>query len=249
MPASAIYEGWVTHKRNEPITHAFRYRVFMPLFDLTELPGLLDRHPLWSARRVALAWVRRSDFLPHRPGPLAEAARSIVAEQIGRRPEGPVRLLANPRYFGYAQNPVSFYFLYDALGRHVEALLAEVTNTPWGERRCYAVGRNAAGKLDARVDKALHVSPFMPMNQTYAMSSSEPGESLRVQIANEQEGRTVFDASIALRRRQLTSGELTRVLLSYPPMTATVAGRIYWNALKLKLKGAPFVAHPGPDRD
>ena len=78
-PASAIYEGWVTHRRAEPVEHYFRYRVFMPLFDLGELPDLLDIHPLWSARRPALARIRRGDYLPERPGPLAEAARSIVA--------------------------------------------------------------------------------------------------------------------------------------------------------------------------
>ena len=247
-PASAIYEGWVTHRRTEPIEHSFRYRVFMPLLDLGELPGLLDRHPLWSARRPAAAWVRRSDFLPDRPGPLAEAARSTVAEQTGRQPEGAVRMLSNPRYLGLGFNPVSFYFLYNRPADTVEALLAEVTNTPWGERRCYSIGRDEAGRLDGRVQKRMHVSPFMAMNQTYAMSATEPGESLHVRIANEQDGRTIHKASLALHRRALTERELSRVLLAYPPMTVAVMARIYLNALKLKLKGAPVVPHPDSAR-
>jgi len=241
---SAVYEGWVTHRRTEPIEHSFRYRVFMPLFDLGELPHVLDRHPLWSARRPALARFRRADYLPDHPGPLAEAARSIVAEQTGLRLDGPVRILTNPRYFGIGFNPVSFYFLYDGSGERAEALLAEVTNTPWGERRSYAIARNGNGRLEGWVAKELHVSPFMPMNQTYELSAGDPGEALGVRIANEQEGRIVFEASIALRRQELTRSELSRVLLSYPPMTAAVLARIYWNALKLKLKGARYVPHP-----
>ncbi len=112
-PASAIYEGWVFHAREAPVRHAFRYRIFMPLFDLAELPGLLDPIPLWSARRRAPARLpaRR---LPRRPRqlPLAEAARDLVAGPARRRPAGPVLLLANPRYWGIGMNPVSFYYLH-----------------------------------------------------------------------------------------------------------------------------------------
>ena len=60
---SAVYEGWVSHHRFRPRTHGFRYRLGMLYVDLDELPEVLDRHLLWSARRFAPAWFRRRDHV------------------------------------------------------------------------------------------------------------------------------------------------------------------------------------------
>ena len=116
MSDSAIYEGWVSHRRFGAVRHSFRYRVFMTLLDLDELPELFDRHPLYSARRPAPVRFRRSDYLGDPDVPLAESARRLVAERTGHRPEGPVRLLTHLRYLGHSFNPVSFYYLYDRAG-------------------------------------------------------------------------------------------------------------------------------------
>ena len=112
MSASAVYQGWVAHRRIGPVPHSFRYRVFMPLLDLDELPELLDRIPLWSARRPAPARFRGEDYLGGGGQPLADRARDLALAHLGRRPSGPIRLLANPRYLGVGFNPVSFYFLH-----------------------------------------------------------------------------------------------------------------------------------------
>ena len=59
---SALYEGTVSHARLDGTDHRFRYQVLMAWLDLAELPGSLDAHPLWSARRPAPMRFRRSDF-------------------------------------------------------------------------------------------------------------------------------------------------------------------------------------------
>ena len=247
-PTSAIYEGWVSHRRTAPVEHSLRYRVFMPLVDVDRLPELLDPIPLWSARRRAPARYRRRDYLRGHGEhlPLRDAARDLVAERTGSRPAGPVLMLANPRYWGIGFNPVSFYFAYGDTG--VAAMIAEVTNTPWGQRHCYVL---AAGEDGLRGDfaKRLHVSPFMPMEQTYEWSASEPGERLRVTIANRDERRrTVFTAGLALERRTLSPRAMGGILFRYPPMTASTLARIYLNAARLKLEGAPYHSPP-PERD
>jgi uncharacterized protein len=242
--SSAIYEGWVAHRRTSPVPHSFRYRIFLPLFDLDELPELLDDVPLWSARGRAPARFRRSDYLGDPAVPLAEAARDLVAERTGKRPAGPVQLLANPRYWGVGINPVAFYFLHGEAG--VEAMIAEVTNTPWGDRRSYVLEVGPDG-LKGNFDKRLHVSPFMPMEQSYEWSATEPGERLNVSIRNHEEGKLVFEASLALRRHEITPASMRGLLFRYPPMTISTIARIYWNAVKLKLKGAPYFSHPDPD--
>ncbi len=122
-------------------------------------------------------------------------------------------------------------------------MIAEVTSTPWGERHSYVLdGRD--GALEGRFTKQLHVSPFMPKEQTYRWRLSDPGDALSVQIISEQDGETVFAAGLSLHRRELSRREMTRTMFSYPPAPMATLARIYWNALKLKLKGAPY--HPRP---
>ena len=151
-----------------------------------------------------------------------------------------MRLLTHLRYLGHSFNPVSFYYLYDRAGEMVDAVIAEVTNIPWRERHAYVVERNGSGPIRGRLAKRLHVSPFMPMEQAYDWRITEPGDALHVRIANVERGKTVFDATLAMRRRELSPALMTRVLLTYPPMSLAVPGRIYANALRLKLKGARY---------
>ena len=241
MSGSAIYEGWVTHRRLTGVPHAFRYRVFLPLFDLDELPELLDPIALWSARRPAPARFRRRDYLNGENPSLADEARTLAQAHTGRRPAGPVRLLANPRYLGVGFNPVSFYFLHDQ-EENLDAVIAEVTNTPWGERVTYVLdGSERRGiAITARFAKAMHVSPFQPIDQRYEIAVSPPGQALRIRITNLQEGRPVFRAAMALRRRDLTRAAMVGALFRRPPMTLATLARIYTNALRLRLRGAPY---------
>lgn len=245
MSVSAIYQGRLRHRRLSPVEHRFEYRVWMLLVDLDELPELFDRHPLWSARRPAPVRLRRSDYLGDPTQPLADAARDLVEDRVGRRPDGPVRLLTIARTLGVGYNPVSFYYLYEAGGRTVQAMIAEVTNTPWGERHHYVIeSRGPGAALGGAMAKRMHVSPFMPMDQTYEWTSSEPGERLGVRIANRERGELVFDASLTLRRRELTAATMTAIPLAHPPQVIAAIARIYGNALRLRLKGAPFHPHP-----
>lgn len=253
-PASAIYEGWVRHRRVEPIEHEFRYPIFMTYLDLAELPGVLDPYPGWSARHRAIARFKRSDFIGPAEQPLDEAVRDAVVERGGERPTGPIRLLSNLRYLGRSFNPVSFYFCMDEADERVETVLAEVTNTPWGERHSYLIGREEPGDgsgeggesrvIRGHLDKAFHVSPLMGMDHTYDWRTTQPGEDLVVHIESSSNGRRAFDATLSMKRRELSPATMRRVLVRYPAMTTMVMLRIYWQALRLKLKGARYFSHP-----
>lgn len=246
--ASAIYEGAVRHRRFEPVRHEFRYRMAQLYLDLSELDEAFRGRWLWSAERPNLAWFRRADHAGDPDKPLESEVRRLVEERLGDRPEGPIRLLTHLRYFGYCMNPVSVYYCYDPPLRNgaerLRAVLAEVHNTPWGERHCYALRASGSGQTRARFPKAFHVSPFLPMNHEYDWRFSAPRERLAVHMKNLEEGRPVFDATLALRRRPLTASNLRRVLTRYPLMTTKVIAAIYWQALRLKLKGATFHPHP-----
>lgn len=249
MSASAVYEGTIRHRRFEPVEHEFSYRFFLMYLDLDELPGVLDPYPLWSARRRAPARFRREDFMGDPERPLDECARDAVEAATGARPAGPVRLLAGLRYLGHSFNPVSFYYCFDSTGERVEAVVADVENIPWGERHPYVLarGKREGPVLSDELDKTLHVSPLMGMDQTYGFRASEPGERLAVHIESRPDapgaGKS-FDATLNLRRRELSRPLLAGLLARYPALSLQVVAKIYAQSLRLKLKGARYFPHP-----
>ena len=267
MTESAIYEGWVRHRRFEPVEHSFRYRFFLAYLDLAELPEVLDPFPLYSARRRAPARLRRSDYLGDPARPLDQCVREVVADAGAPRPTGPVRLLTGLRYLGHCFNPVSFYYCFDPTGRRVETVVAEVENIPWGERHAYVLerGDREGTVLVEDLEKKHHVSPLMGMDQTYSFHASEPGERLQVHIESRPRGASAatvsdapavgtsstcptaktFDATLSLRRRELSRPLMLGLLARYPAASLQVVAKIYAQAARLRLKGARYHPHPG----
>mgnify|MGYP001819724188 FL=1 len=242
---SRIYQGTLRHRRHQPRSHHFSYRVFMPFIRLDELPTLFRGNPLWSSTGWALARFRRQDFLGDPKQPLVDEVRRRIREETGEDHTGPIYLLANLRYFGIQMNPIACYYCYSEDESRLEYLVAEVNNTPWDERHSYVLRGPETGQwLKAGFDKALHVSPFNPMDMQYRWRSNLPDKRLVLHLANESGGETVFDATLALKARPMTARALNAQLLLYPFMTAKVALAIYWQALKLFLKGVPLHAHP-----
>lgn len=251
MSVSAIYHGHVRHRRFDVREHEFLYRLTLAYIDLDELPTLLDGRLL--ASRPGPARFRRRHYLGDEHVPLADAVRDVVADQVGVRPSGPVCVLTNLSSFGHCFNPVSFYYCMDEAAERVDAVVAEVTNTPWGERHAYVLARPAevvspsqtAGTvLAGNSTKALHVSPFMGMDQRYEWRVGVPGETLSVHIASSRKGDIAFDATLSLRRRELTNTTLTRMSARYPASALRMLALIYSQALRLKLKGVPVHPHP-----
>jgi DUF1365 family protein len=217
--------------------------------DLDELPQLLrSRRFLYSARFSPGSFCR-NDHLGDPAIPLADAVRDLVATETGNRPEGPIRLLTQLRHYGCYFSPVNLYYCFDQDGENVASVVAEVSNTPWLERHYYVLwDGNRVGPTDRlrfQHRKGFHVSPFMEMDFDYHWRLNEPGERLKVYLANHRADQRVFDADMVLHRRPLTRGQIVRSWLRYPWMTGQVAFAIYYQALRLWMKKCPYYPHPG----
>lgn len=245
---SCFYQGQVRHRRFSPRVHQFAYRLFYVFLDLDELDQVFKRRWFWSSQRPALARFKRSDYLGDAKQPLKQSVIDLVQTETGQAPRGPIRLLTHLRYFGYNFNPVSFYYCYDAQGEQVEAIVAEITNTPWGERHRYVLPQQQLHS-DQRgasnvLNKEFHISPFMPMDVAYDWRFRHPREQLFVHMANHVQQEKMFDATLYLKRYPINGLRCVWVLLRFPFMTLQVISGIYWQALRLFLKKTPFYTHP-----
>ena len=240
---SCIYRGWVRHRRLRPIHHEFRSDLFMMYLDLAEIDRLFDRNWFWSTGRFAPAWFRRRDHFGDETQSLDQSVRDLVERKSGERPQGPIRILTQLRYFGFLMNPVSFYLCFGK-DESIQYIVAEVNNTPWNERHCYVLGRDEFANMKEGVAKEFHVSPFMPMDVQYRWKVTEPAENLLVHIASEQKQEKLFDVTMRLNRVEINRNTLAGILVRFPFMTAQIYARIYWQAYRLWRKSTPVYSHP-----
>jgi DUF1365 family protein len=240
MENSAIYEGFVMHRRLRPRHHAFKYRVFCLLLDLDELEGLDRRSRLfrWN-RRGLLSFQDRDhgagqgDLRAWLDGKLAAAG--IVAD-------GPRRVLCYPRLFGYVFNPISVWFCHRA-GGGLAAIVYEVHNT-YDERHSYVlrVGNDDA-VVRQQAAKAFYVSPFLSMDCAYNFRIRPPGEDVMVAINETEAGQPILTATFSGKRKPLTDTALLGVLLRHPLMTVKIIAAIHYEAVRLMWKGVARHAH------
>lgn len=270
---SAIYEGWVRHRRFAVTRHEFRYPLYMMLLDLDEIERVLALHPLWGKSRWALSGFHSADyFLGDTSLPQLRQRLLLKFQQAGL-PACRVSVLTNLRGLGVVMNPLSCYFGFDQQGQCV-GMLAEVTNTPWGERHHYwlstrldataadqgtqsdihypaEVRQRRAGdpKFCFEFSKAFHVSPFNPMDMSYQWLLNCPQElpnhQLISHLALQRQGQPAFDATLCLQRQLISRRSLGRLLWRYPLQSLQVAIGIYWQAARLWWRGARFHKHPG----
>ncbi|MDA8018775.1 MAG: DUF1365 domain-containing protein [Thermoanaerobaculia bacterium] len=256
-----VYEGRIRHRRFVDNPRKFSYGLYFSFLDLSVVEETLAGSALTSAHGPAPIRYRRRDYFGPRELDLEDAVRLLVEERSGRRPGGEIFLLTQLRTFGVSFNPVSFYYCYDRPicdGGQLEAIVAEITNTPWAERHCYVLdvqrAEHAGDGLRWRLDKEFHVSPFLPMQMRYVWTFTPPGERLVVHMENFRSSagggqpsteNRAFDATLDLRRGPtLSTAALLWRQLRYPVMPAMTLFWIYRQAATLWLRRTRFYEHP-----
>ena len=269
---SSIYTGWIGHRRFVPVLNHFRYPIFMMYLDLDELPNLFSKKWYCALERFNLVSFKRKDyFAPDQPDLKQAVIDRVHSHYQDHQCEPPeissVRVLGHVRYLGFNFNPVVFYYCFDQ-DNQLQAILSEITNTPWGERHAYVhaitdaealVGSDMQlthytnnpnnHKFKFEFIKRFHVSPFNPMNMDYKWVFSEPKSQLHVHMDNfiqTTEAEKHFDATLTLQQNSFDKN-LAAILIRQPLITVKVVWGIYWQAFKLWVKRSPFYGHPGSE--
>ena len=238
LASSAVYVGDVVHKRSRPKRHALRYRVFYLLVDLDQLQNLGKSLRLFSVDKFNLVSFVTRDFGARDGTSISKFIRDKAA-LAGVNDVAKIRMLAYPRLFGYAFNPITVYFCEGATGL-TEFIAYEVSNT-FGEHHFYqALVDVAGGQIQHEAKKAFFVSPFNTLDGNYRFSIRPPAENVFMGITLSTGEGGLLTAYFDGARRDLTDFTLLKLLLAYPFMTAKVMFGIHWEALRLYLKGVPM---------
>jgi DUF1365 family protein len=244
-PCGTIYDGEVMHMRLTPRRHQFRYRVWTMLLDIDRIDEAAGALRLMRRNRFAPVSFHDRDHGP-RDG---SALRPWVEDRLrdaDRPAPARIEILSMPRLFGIAFNPISVFYCRDADDR-LQSVIYEVKNT-FGDQHAYVLSAEDAGPgRPARHAhaKQFFVSPFMDMDQTYRFDLLDPGARIALRIRQGAGAETRLIATQHGRARELTDGVLARLLLRSPFHALKVLAGIHWEALRLWLKGVPFLGHPG----
>jgi DUF1365 family protein len=213
------------------------------LIDLGRLEVADRQTPLFGVNRRALYSFHEADHGPRDGSSLRDHAQRCAAEHGIDLAGGRVLLLCYPRLLGYAFNPLSVYFCYQA-GRQLALVIYEVRNT-FGEIHAYVLPVNGSDTGPAGIrqeqDKRFYVSPFIEMETRYRFRLVAPQEHVKLRILETDSEGPLLSATFNGRRRGLTTKELLRSFFSLPAVTLKIIAAIHWEALRLWLKGVQLV--------
>lgn len=236
---SAIYSGWVRHRRYQPKAHEFRYDMFLLSLDLDEINQGFQLGRFFAIDKWAVLSFRHKDYLGGEGKLTREKVWNKVTELGGDNHHGRVIMVGQLRCFGIYFSPVNFYYCHDQQGA-LKYLLAEVSNTPWNERHCYLVEPTQ----NTMTDKVFHVSPFMNEDMQYRWRFTPLNPQLYLNIENlTDKDERLFDATVVMKQQVLSRKNLIKNLIRVPAMTIKTMIGIHWEAAKLYLKGVPYVPY------
>lgn len=233
------------HGRKGPVRNAFRYTVDYILLDPEKSRG----PRLFARNRGNLMSLQDKDHggAPGQ-GRGAPWAREVLAAH--NLPADRLLLLAQPRLLGHVFNPVSFWLAYDQLG-HLRAVIAEVSNT-YGDRHSYLCHREDRAPITREdtitAQKIFHVSPFQPVEGTYAFRFDIRPDRIGIWIDYTSATGGLFTNLIG-PREPLTNRGILASAFRRPFGSRRVLALIHWQALKLALKRVKFNTRPTPPKE
>ncbi len=243
MSAVDHIAGQTFHGRKGTVQNRFRYSIDYVLLT----PETAKGPRFFSRNRANLMGIRDQDHggAPGR-GTGTVWVRQVLAAH-GLSVPARIDLLAQPRVLGHVFNPVSFWLCHD---EHdvLRVVIAEVTNT-FGDRHSYLVHHPDQGPITAEdhltARKIFHVSPFQPVEGSYRFRFDIRPDRIGIWI-DFSAGENGVIATLTGRRTPLTNRAILWACLRRPFGSRRVLALIFWQALKLRLKGVAYRPRPEP---
>lgn len=244
--AAVLYAGQVMHQRMKPVGHRFSYDVFSLMIDLDRLDEADRLSAAFSVNRRNLLSFHEKDHTGDSMMPLRAYVDTLLGlNGLSVRPAR-VILVCYPRILGLVFNPLAVYYAYGDDGA-LSAMIYEVRNT-FGERHTYVcpVGPDDVSNAGIRqqCDKLFHVSPFIPMAMRYQFRMLPPGEEIRWRILETDKDGPLLAATFSGVQVPLKTGKILRLVARIPHLTLKIVAGIYWEALKLWIKGVRYIPRP-----
>ena len=243
-PQEGFYRGLVWHQRTQPKAHEFQYQTQM-LFVNADHFGQWSQRSVWWSDKVSIwtASLLRKDFFGDEKGSIKSSVINQIRVELGDAVANQINrvfILCHARFFGYIMNPLTTYYCYNSDNQLV-AIIALVKNTPWGEQFPYVFEAQDNEDTHIEFDKKMTVSPFNPLSMSYRWRSSVPNNMLSIVINTRFNSVNTVNAAIHLDYVPLSAQSMRNMVLAYPVHTIKVITAIYWQALKLWIKGVPFL--------
>lgn len=240
MVEPMIFTAKTMHKRLLPKVNQFVYGVYYLAVPLSKIEELKLLSPFVSFKSKGHGARDGSDL---------RSWIDAILQQYDVQEIEKVVLVAMPRIFGYAFNPVSFWLCLDKAGK-LRAVLAEVNNT-FGETHSYLCVNEGAEIAPTDVfggEKLFHVSPFLPREGSYQFRFDYKPDKLGIWIDYYQNGQRVLITNLVGKFSPLTRPNLLKAFFRYPLVTFKVIALIHYQALKLVSKGIKYICKP-PQKD
>jgi len=152
-----------------------------------------------------------------------------------------IKGLCLPRVLGYVFNPISIFVCYNKK-KQAKVIIFEVSNT-FNERHAYFCYINKNSK-EFSMKKAFYVSPFFKVEGKYKINFSIDRHLVNLFIIYELKKKKVFEASFKGRAMNISEINLFKIFLLRLFQNLKVTFGIYFQALKLFLKGASYKSKP-----
>ena len=244
---SAIYQGKVRHRRFFPKAHHFDFPLFMVWLNLDQIDQFLNRSFWWGKKKFWPASFQQQNYLqsllPFNNDCLKSRAKKLLKDKLNKEADQ-IFLMTHFRYFGLAFNPISCFYCFK--NNQLQAIIAEVSNTPWKEAIHYVLDCSQPPQQEKQkiwFDKKMHVSPFNPLDMHYQWYSNTPQKQFNLHLETHDPRGRVMDATLTLERIVASKKNLQKVLWQFPLMTLKVVWGIYWQAVKLWVKKVPLFDH------
>jgi len=238
-----LFEGIITHSRIHPFNHRFNYEVTYFWFDIENFNEKL----FFKKNKFSLFSFNENDHgLKKRNESLQMSIIKNLRELKNYNIEN-IKVLCLPSIMGYSFNPISIFVCFDK-SKRAKIVIFEVNNT-FNERHlyyCKVLKKNPIFVFN----KKLYVSPFFKVRGFYRIKFKMLNNKIFLNIDYEIDKKKVFSATFSGIGLKISSKNLIRVFLRKMFQNIKITFGIYFQALKLYLKGAKYIKRPSkPDKE